>query len=655
MRIKKITLTNFQGIKSLTVEPDGKDLSVFGYNETGKTTLASAITWLLFDKPINQAKGFTPKTRNLTGEEHGLDHGVDAQFELSDGRMVTLSKVFRENWTKKRGSTEKELSGNVVEYAIDAVPVKQKDYDVFVLSLANGNAEAIKILTMPDYFPDVMNWEGRRKILIDLCGDVSDADVLSMNPELSEISEFLLKPGTLDQRYTPAEYREIVTAGKRKINEELKSLPGRIDEAKRSIPAELPKKEGLSVKTDSLKKSIDELAGQKNSIKSGDAGLTAKNKQIADINLAISEARTKHNQDQEGKNEKTRERIKGLRTKRDEQFNALVAKKNEEVRINNSISELEAKQKSLLAGKEDFLRDQWDTGLEVCHSCGQSIQRDKIDAAKASFNLNKSQKIESITKQIEESCSDVIIQKAKDALSVVTSEKQAIETKISSLDKDHSELETKIIDVKFHDTAEYKTLSDQLSAISLTDDNKRIEDATAEIEVKIKAAETEYQGIINQIALCDLAERQKKRIGELEDQQKTLAREYEQIEKGLYLCEQFIAAKMSMLSGKINDKFQSVKFQLFKEQINGGIDDKVCEVMIPSPAGAMVPYAFANNAGRINAGLEIISTLSEHWGISFPVIVDNAEAVCRLIPIKAQLIALYVSEKDKVLRFAVHE
>lgn len=39
--------------------------------------------------------------------------------------------------------------------------------------------ETMKLLTMPDYFPSVMDWQKRREILLDICGDVSDADVIA--------------------------------------------------------------------------------------------------------------------------------------------------------------------------------------------------------------------------------------------------------------------------------------------------------------------------------------------------------------------------------------------------------------------------------------------------------------------------------------------
>ena len=67
-----------------------------------------------------------------------------------------------------------------------------------------------------------------------------------------------------------------------------------------------------------------------------------------------------------------------------------------------------------------------------------------------------------------------------------------------------------------------------------------------------------------------------------------------------------------------------------------------------------VPYEDLNNAMRINAGLDIINTLSEHYEITAPIFADNAESVNELIDVKSQLIKLIVS-KHKNLRVEVQD
>ena len=53
---------------------------------------------------------------------------------------------------------------------------------------------------------------------------------------------------------------------------------------------------------------------------------------------------------------------------------------------------------------------------------------------------------------------------------------------------------------------------------------------------------------------------------------------------------------------------------------------------------------------RINIGVDVISTIAEHYGVKVPLVVDNAESVTSLLNIDTQVIRLVVSENDKELR-----
>jgi len=139
-----------------------------------------------------------------------------------------------------------------------------------------------------------------------------------------------------------------------------------------------------------------------------------------------------------------------------------------------------------------------------------------------------------------------------------------------------------------------------------------------------------------------------KRIKELEEEEKQLNTTKESLEEMLYLAESFIVAKVELIKQEINGLFKSVQFKLFETQINGAIKE-VCEVLVPSDSG-LVPFTSANNAGKINAGIEIINILSNHWDVRMPIIVDNAESVTRLAQSNSQIIKLTVDEGCKELK-----
>jgi hypothetical protein len=149
------------------------------------------------------------------------------------------------------------------------------------------------------------------------------------------------------------------------------------------------------------------------------------------------------------------------------------------------------------------------------------------------------------------------------------------------------------------------------------------------------------------------AERFKARVEELKADEKRLAKEYENLEKELYTIEEFIRTKVKMLDEKINARFKYVRFKLFNTQINGAIEE-CCEALI-NTNGCWTPYSDANAAGKINGGLDIISTLSEFYDFDAPIVIDNAESVVELAKTDAQIIRLVVSGSDKTLRIETED
>ena len=287
MKINTLRLENFQGIKAATFDFKGQSASVYGDNATGKTTLFNALTWLLFDRPSTGAKGYTPKTKGPDGDVHYLDHAAEAQFTMDGGRLVTLRKVFHENYKKKRGSATEEFDGHSVDFFIDGVPVKEKEYTAALLGFCGG-AEQMKMLTMPHYFPEDMPWEARRKILLEVCGDVTDTEVIASNGELTELPTYLLMPGTTDQHYTVDEYKKIAAAQKADINKQLLGIPGRIDEAQRAIPEETIDVTAIDAQLSALQTKQDGLMEQKAALLAGDTATAEARKRVAAAEAALA-------------------------------------------------------------------------------------------------------------------------------------------------------------------------------------------------------------------------------------------------------------------------------------------------------------------------------------------------------------------------------
>lgn len=652
MKIIDIRLTNFQGIADMEIVLDGKSAAIYGENATGKTTIANAVTWLLFDKPITGAKNWSPKPRGAGGEIHNVDSSVTATFSLQDGSRITLGKTLREVWKKKRGAVSAEYSGNTVDYFLDGVPTKEKDYAAAVAKYCGGE-ETMKLLTMPDYFPETLEWKKRRELLLEICGDVTDAAVIESNPDLTDLPTYLLKPGTLSQYYSVEEYSKIAKACKADINRQLDAIPNRIDEAQRAIPTGLPDKAILEGHLHTAAQVVEECRQQIAAIKAG--GESANRTALAAARADLAEAKADYTRQATEATADTYEAVANLDKRIRELERSAEDFRADAETTRRKVERLTRLRESILAEYRDAAAVRYDPGQETCPTCGRPLPEDQIEALRADFNQRRSERLAEINERgRREASKDMIAQleaQAKDAEETAAEAAREAEETRKKRDAISAGIQNP---PDFETQPEYKALAQRIAQLEALADNddQPVALQTQAMDAKLQDALAVEHDIRGQIIQVETAEKQRARVAELETEEKRLAEEYEKVERGVYLCEVFTKAKVSSLTERINSKFRSVSFQLFTEQVNGGLSE-CCEVLVPSEAGAMVPYATANHAARVNAGLEIIATIAEHFGREMPVIVDNAESVTRLIDTGGQVIRLVVSEADKALRVEV--
>jgi DNA repair exonuclease SbcCD ATPase subunit len=644
-------LVNFQGIPSMEIDLGGRSASIYGDNGTGKTTIYNAITWLLFDKPSTGAKNWSPKTRGADGEKHNMEHSATATFIDTDGRRVTFGKTLKEVYKKKRGSMTSEYSGNTVDYFLDGVPVKEKEYTAAVAAQCGGD-EMLKMLTMPDYFPETMEWKKRRELLLEICGDVTDAQVIASSADLADLPGYLLKPGTTDQYYTVEEYSKIAKARKTDINKQLETIPNRIDEVQRSIPADIQDVAELERQLQAATQAADDVRQEIAGIRAG--GAEAIQSELAAARAALAEAKANYTRENADAQVDAYAAIKRLDAAvRDAERRAEDAKADAQVKRQQAVR-LGHLRESILAEYRDAQAAKWDDARETCPTCGRRLPETDIETMRADFNERRSEKLAAINERGRREAS-------KDMIADLEAQAQALDEKAAQATAEATEAKEKLAAVEkgivkapdFEETAAYQDAQAKIDRMQAAagDVEASKAQAMAAADARLQECLGKEHAIRGQIIQVEAAEKQRARLAELEAQEKQLAAEYENVEHGVYLCELFTKTKVSLLTSRINAKFKSVSFQLFTEQVNGGLSE-CCEVLVPCD-GAMVPYATANHAARVNAGLEICATVAAHYGQEMPVIVDNAESVTKLIDTDGQVIRLVVSEADKDLRVEV--
>lgn len=653
MKILKLKLRNFKGLKNFVLDTaGGGDVTVYGDNATGKTTLADAFMWLLFDKDSLNRKEFEIKTLDGNGQPiHGLEHEVEATLELANGRQITLRKVFKEKWTKRRGSAEKQFTGHTVDHFVDGVPVKKSEFQAAVAEIADEHI--FRLLTDPTYFNEHLHWQKRREILLEVCGDITDEEVISSDPELVSLRE-ILAGRSLEQ------HRKVVLARRAEINKELERIPVRIDEVTQGLP-EVP--EGAS--KDAIRAEIERLRGERAAKEAERARIEAGG-EAAELQKRLREIEAEMLDVQRRMRARVDESVQAERQRLAEVSAAADAKRIAIRTLQAEVQEAQ-RQAQRIKDRMDELRKKWFevNGREftfeqdtTCPACGQPLPEERLQEARqkalAEFNARKARDLEEI------SAEGKLLKAQLEKIEAANAERQAV---IQRVEQELAALEAQVAEIR----ARIDQLQTQVPPLSQDPDYLRLEaerqqvaagldalragnaEALQRVAGEIRALDEQIRVLERTLHQIETRERGMARIEELKTEERRLAAEYEDLEYQLHLMERFTRAKVRLLEDRINSRFRQARFKLFNVLVNGGIEE-CCETTYNG-----VPYGNLNHGARLNVGLDIINTLAEHYGFAPPVWIDNAESVTSILPTRGQQIRLVVSAADKSLRVETAE
>lgn len=638
MRLIELNLKNFQGIKDFKLEANGENISVFGDNAVGKTTIFNSFTYLLFSKDSQNKADFEIKTLDESGKAyHGLEHEVEGVFDI-DGKELTLKKIYKELWTKKRGNPQAEFSGHTTDHFISGVPAPKKLFDDTIAGICDE--ETFKLLTSPTFFNEQLHWEKRRKILLSCCGDISDEDVIASDNKLSKLPEIIGNRSLED-------HRKVIAARRTEINKKLGEIPNRIDEVNLGLP-DISGLEKAKLEKELAKLQSSKEAKQKEIVRIEAGGeIAEKTKSLREVEAKILDL----------KNQEREKADDGLSAKRQALQQAKIAVSNLETEIETVSRRITANKAEIdhLEAKADNLRAEWhevdslkfnEQRTDICPTCGQTLPQGQLEDARAKFNKDKADKLEAINEHGKsvKMQSDGFVADNAEMEKQIEAKKEALKAyDIETLEEEiaHAEAEptenpeiVKALDSK----AKLEAVIEQLRESTTKMVNDIEEEIANTINFRVKDIEDD-------LAKFEQRKTGEARIEELKSQEKELAAEYEKLEAELFLCDEFVRAKVSLLDEKINSRFKLARFKMFDIQVNGAVDDRVCDTTYQG-----VPYSSLNGGARINIGLDIIKTLSEHYGFSAPIFIDNSEAITQIIETPAQQIKLVVSAQDKKLR-----
>lgn len=670
--IKSIHIENFKGINMLDVNFSVKT-KISGQNAVGKTTIFDAFTWLLFNKNSSGEEKFNVRPLNKEGTRiDNVEIKVVAIMDV-DGKEVELSKVQKQNWVKKRGTNTVSLQGNPNSYEIDGYPKSEAEFKEYVSGIAQSE-EMFKMLTNPQYFSS-LKWKDQRDILMKLVSDVSDVELAQTDAKYAPLlSELEKAPSTDDIR---AKFSKALNEWKKKQAE----IPVRIDEAMKS-KVDIDVAEQELAKTD-LETKIADIDAK---IKDSDGVMMELGREEMQLQFDMSGIMQTMNRDLTNRRSEIEAELRDLQNEMNRFADTIALKErraseNEAV-ISNADSERKRLGEEYNAEKAKafdefpylFDESKWvfDENSTVCSLCGQKLPEDKIEQLKADFESRKRKAKADAEEKLksEKIRFDTEKRTALNRLVAIGTERKNLITKLRDENAKVKEEIKSLKEQEQEDIAKKEKICQQLSSIPEIADysqneeyvkmKARHDEVLVEIEnlkangedaavETLKSEKEELQAHLDEvnstIAKASMNVEIDERIWQLQEEQKEIGQKVADQEQILYLLEEFIRFKLNKVSESINSHFKTVNFKLFEMQLNGGMKD-CCECTVNG-----VPYSTLNSGHRIVAGLDIIRSLSELYGVIVPIFVDNAESLndFNVPDMDAQLILLSVSA-DKQLK-----
>ena len=638
MKLTKLELLNFKGLKAFTINFNG-DVIIRGDNATGKTTVFDSVCWLLFGKDSLDRADFEIKTLDGGEPIHKVNHEVTGTFTLDEGGTVELKRVYREKYSSPRGG-EVTMTGHTTDYFVDGVPKKEKEYKEMVSSLVDESI--FKLITNPLYFNETYSWQNRRKLLLEMCGDISDEDVIAEYSELKALTDIL-------SGHSVDDHRKVVAAKKSAINKELDMIPVRIDEALRGKPTIDTPRDVLIQEISLATTTLETLEADKALLVNGHAVVDTR-AELRDVQRRLmareSELQMEYKKQSALKSNEydmVVSELNNLSSKVESTKHRLDTSNRDIQRIESVIDELMHQRQQV--NEDAFVMDI----DEACPTCGQKLPAEQIQAARekaeTKFNLRKSKQLEELNQSIELKRQDIENIKKRDAglepvetLEALIKAKELVKQTITD---EIGQLTAPVLD----DDSIYADLKAEEFMLQMKLDESNIDhsEEIADIDKRIATTKEHRFNLETELNKYEETKRIDTRVAELESQQAELAAEKSKLDEASYLMDEFVKAKVNMLEDVINSRFKLARFKMFNVMLNGNVEE-CCETTYKG-----VPYRSMNNAARINVGLDIINALTSYFKVNAPVFIDNAEAVTEFVPVNSQTIKLIVDESEPQL------
>lgn len=624
IRYEKINVLNFRKTREAEYVFNQQNVRVTGQNGAGKSTLGDAIYWNFTGKDLKGKEKFGIKTLADGEVIPQVDHIAElsiAVYEDGEVNSFTLHRNFREVWAGARGG-EPQMTGHTTEYKINGLQCAAGQYDKFVASL--GPLDKLPELTRPTYFASELDWKQRRAVLFDMVPHLTDDAIAATSQGLTDLWNESKR-----LKISIGQMKQWLHDNIKPLEDQIKLIPTRIDEAKRQErpvvdPSEWRLKDEIQADIDRVRAA---LSGNVDAELLRLKGVA----QEAAIRLREHEAAGHLSVHRPELNDQYRNELNAWNSDRAAEERQLTQLDLQIRSVQGEISRIQSQVPALQAQFDAQSAAEW-TGSMACSTCHQDLPADQIESARHTFNLNKSQSLTKIRQAIDDlEKQEGLATTRLNSLQVELAAAQDIKGK-APLRPTPPTIPTYIPseDPVWRALSEAKNRAE--GEVSRMEGDRNL--AMSGMREQLSALERELSKWTERERAEEANRSVQSRIKQLQDEQKVAAEKRSEYKRYVALLAEWIETKANLATESINSKFTVVRWKLYQYLVNGEQE----ECCIPTING--VPFTDRSDGEQINAGLDIIETLGEHYGCRFPIIIDRAEAVHPIYQTTAQQIQL---------------
>lgn len=670
--LKSLLLTNYRNIENAKLEFDG-DSKIIGENRIGKTNTLEAIYYLFTDKLLDGSSDISSiKPLNDTKREVR----VCGVFDI-DGKEVTIEKQYGEKWVKTRGCETPTMQGHYTNYIFDGVKQSTlKDYNKLfseefgVTNDQFSKIDFIQMLINPYYLGNLgesLLWTELRAFIIELVGDVSDDQVFAQNPKLSLVKEDIEKHnGRLDQ--IKKKYANEIDALKT-------TIAGKNSQIEMLEKTECPSEEQVAVATKSIEESERKINALSNKTVNNASVLIQEkiNNKRAELNrLQIQDYL---NERDNSKKAAIKKEIDSLQKEIDKDLEAklefsreLNKLENQIEDFNKSIEQSNQKRGELLTKLKqcDERLSNVDNQLEkVCPYCGSPIDEEKLEVQRQKLieDINKEKQsliAIGIEAKKEREAASVSIKNLEFKVNVI--KEQQIKGCDLEIERLNSQIEAKKQELdecqeEFVKNPKIQELENQIAELEQERDKAKLDYANGvqnneELIFQEKEAMKPFKKIVED---ANYYSRQMEQAELIRKDKESKEKELANTEQKKELLNQFMYTKLKMLDNNVSRVFGKIKFQLIKENINGGFD-AICKPYIydiEKDASTDVSWKSGSKSERVVTGIAIVDCVKQRLNLpNLPFLFDeggeiSSDTFATKFKTESQLICVKIEDDIK--------